>query len=72
MQKNQHVLPNLSKHENQLPGQKTIAECKTNTAELENRVTKINSVNAELTKVAHIAIPTNVSKLKSKTVVHQW
>ena len=67
-QKNQHALHNSSKHEEQLPEsyQKTIAKQEINTAELENKVTEINNVTANLTKVADIAVPTNVSNLSSK------
>ena len=65
LQKNQHTLPNSSKHEDQLPDQKAIAKHETNRAELENKVTEINNLTAELTKVA--AIPTNVSNLNSKS-----
>ena len=46
--------------------QKAIAKQETNTAELENKVTEINNVTANLTKVADIAVPTNVSNLSSK------
>ena len=67
-QKNQHGLHNCSEHEEQLPEsyQKTIAKQEANTAELENKVTEINNVTANLTKVADIAVPTNVSNLSSK------
>ena len=67
-QKNQHTLYNSSKHKEQLPEsyQKTIAKQEINTAELENKVTEINNVTANLTKVADIAVPTNVSNLSSK------
>ena len=58
-QTSQHVLPNSSKHENQLPEsyKKAIARQEKNTAELENKVIEINNVTANLTKVADIAIP---------------
>ena len=46
--------------------QKAIAKQETNTAELENKVTEINNVTANLTKVADTAGPTNVSNLSSK------
>ena len=65
LRKNQHTLPSSSKHEDQLPDQKAIAKHETNKAELENKVTEINNLCAELTKVA--AIPTNVSNLNSKS-----
>ena len=45
---------------------KTIAKQEANTAELENKVSEINNVTANLTKVADIAVPTNVSNLSSK------
>ena len=69
MEKN-HALPNSSKSENQLSDQKAIAKHEKNTAELENKVTEVNNATAnataELAKVAHIAIPMNVSNLNSK------
>ena len=65
LQKNQHTLPSSSKHEDQLPDQKAIAKNERNKAELENKVTEINNLTAELTEVA--AIPTNVSNLNSKS-----
>ena len=58
-------LPNSSKHEDQLPDQKAIAKHEANRAELESKVTEINNLTAEQTKVA--AIPTNVSNLNSKS-----
>ena len=69
-QTSQHVLPNSSKHENQLPEsyKKAIARQEKNTAELENKVIEINNVTANLTKVADIAIPSNVSKSSSKSI----
>ena len=48
-----------------MPDQKAFAKHETNRAELENKVTEINNLTAELTKVA--AIPTNVSNLNSKS-----
>ena len=65
LQKNQHTLPNSSKHEDQLPDQKAIAKHEINRAELESKATEINNLTMELTKVA--AIPTNVSNLISKS-----
>ena len=61
LQKNQHTLPSSSKHEDQL----AIAKHERNRAELDNKVTEINNLTAELTKVA--AIPTNVSNLNCKS-----
>ena len=66
LQKNQHTLPSSSKHEDQLPDQKALAKHETNKAELENKVTEINNLTAELTKVP--AIPTNVSNLNCKSI----
>ena len=48
-----------------MPDQKALAKHETNKAELENKVTEINNLTAELTKVA--AIPTNVSNLNCKS-----
>ena len=66
LQKNQHAIPKSSKHEDQLSDQKAIAKHETNTAELKIKVTETNNVTAELTKVTHIEIPTNVLNLNSK------
>ena len=38
-----------------------------NSAELENKVTEINYLTAELTKVIQIAVPTNLSNLNSES-----
>ena len=46
--------------------QKAIAKQETNTAELGNKVTEINNVTANLTKVADTVVPTNVSNLSNK------
>ena len=48
-----------------MPDQKALAKHETNKAELENKVTEINNLTTELTKVA--AIPTNVSNLNCKS-----
>ena len=53
-QKTQHALPNSSKNEDQLLDQKAIAKHEINTAYLENKVSEINNLAAELTKVTHI------------------
>ena len=67
LQKSQHTLPSSSKHEDQLPDQKALAKNETNKAELENKVSEINNLTAELTKVA--AIPTNVTNLNCKSII---
>ena len=44
-----------------------IKKIQLNSAELENKVTEINYLTAELTKVIQIAVPTNLSNLNSES-----